>query len=314
LQPHIVAAPGLLAMMRIVVVSALMAVLWSSALAADSQGHGAGGAHSAAGEGAGPALPRAAKAQQQEFERKQALDISQGVIGNTLGDHRFIDSRGQQVSLADFRGKPLVISLIYTSCYHICPTTTSHLYKKAVANAQSVLGRDSFQVVTLGFDVANDTPEALATYARERGLDTATWPFLAADQGTIDALARELGFLYYASPRGFDHLIQTSIIDGEGRVYRQVYGIEFELPHLIEPLKGLIFGTSREQGMLDNLSNRVKLFCTVYDPATGKYAFSYAIFVGLFVGLTVGGLMILVLVREWRNNLRSGKDQAGDGP
>ena len=72
------------------------------------------------------------------------------------------------VRLTDFAGTPLLVSLVYTSCYHSCPVTTRRL-RDAVAAARSVLGADSFAVVTVGFDAANDTPDRCACSAASRG-------------------------------------------------------------------------------------------------------------------------------------------------
>jgi len=64
-----------------------------------------------------------------KFDQKAALAISQGAIGKSLGDYTLTAADGRNLRMSEFRGKPLVISLIYTSCYHICPTTTQHLAK-----------------------------------------------------------------------------------------------------------------------------------------------------------------------------------------
>jgi hypothetical protein len=139
------------------------------------------------------------------------------------------------VSLAGYRGKPLVVSLIYTSCYHVCPTITQSL-AHAVEVAEEALGEASFQVATVGFDAAVDSPERMATFAREQGIDHPGWRFLSADAATIEELSTALGFIFYRSPKGFDHLTQTTIIDSGGTVYRQVYGDTFPAPRLVEPL------------------------------------------------------------------------------
>lgn len=232
------------------------------------------------------------------FERNEALAISQAAIGKTIRNHRFLNTQGQQVSLRDFRGKPLVISLIYTSCYHICPATTQHL-AKVVRKARSALGDDSFSVVTLGFDAPNDTPDAMRVFAAQQSVNLPDWQFLSGEQADIDALAEELGFQYFPTPSGFDHLIQSTVIDAEGRIFRQVYGIQFDTPHLIEPLKVLVFGEDETATLLDQITSRVRLFCTVYDPASDSYKFDYSIFIGLFIGLVLGGLFIYLLLREW---------------
>lgn len=130
------------------------------------------------------------------FERRNALEISQGAIGALVGDYRFFNAKGEMRSLSDFHGKPLVISLIYTSCYHICPTTTQHL-AKVVKKARDVLGDSSFSVVTIGFDTKNDTADAMRIFARQQSVGLNDWEFLSADQKTIDALTKDLGFLYF---------------------------------------------------------------------------------------------------------------------
>lgn len=237
------------------------------------------------------------------FEREQALTISQAAIGRTIRDQILLDTDGKSRSLSDYAGKPLVISLIFTSCFHICPATTQHL-AKVVRQARSVLGSDSFSVVTLGFDTPNDTPDAMRTFARQQHVDIENWDFLATDADTIEALSADLGFLYYPTPNGFDHLIQSSIIDKDGVVFRQVYGIEFEVPHLIEPLKVLVFGISESDSLLTQLTSRIRLFCTVYDPASDSYKFDYSVFAGLAIGLLMGGYFVFLLIREWRHHVR----------
>ncbi len=233
------------------------------------------------------------------FDRKTALDISQAAIGRQLDEYHFFTSQGQPKKLSDYRGKPLIVSLIYTSCYHICPTTTKHL-DKVVGKAQSVLGEDTFNVVTIGFDADNDTADAMRIFAKQQSVSEDNWDFLSADKETILQFSKQLGFQFFASPQGFDHLVQTTLLDKNGTVTRQVYGIQFETPHLVEPLKQLIFGGKADQSLFQEISNKIRLFCTVYDPNSDSYLFNYSIFVGLFMGLTLGGLMIFLFIREWR--------------
>lgn len=234
-----------------------------------------------------------------KFDQKSALAISQGAIGQSIGDYTLTTADGRNVRLSDFRGKPLVISLIYTSCYHICPTTTQHL-AKVVRTARAALGPDSFNVLTIGFDTPKDTPPAMHQFAKDQGIDLPHWEFLSADAAAMAGLTKELGFIAYRAPHGFDHLIQATVIDAQGKIYRQVYGMNFETPILVEPLKELVFGTPSTPSLLSSLSNRIKLFCTVYDPATDRYRFDYSIFIEFFIGITFIGSVSFFLIREWR--------------
>jgi|SRR3989344_3952684 len=238
-----------------------------------------------------------------KFDEKAALVISQGVLGKTIGDYALTAADGRRVRLSEYRGKPLVISLIYTSCYHICPTTTQHL-AKVVRKARTVLGPDSFNVLTVGFDTPNDTPAAMQKFAREQNVDIAGWAFLSAEAGAMEGLTKDLGFISYRAPHGFDHLIQATVIDAQGKIYRQVYGMTFETPLFVEPLKELVFGAPVTPSLLSSLSNKIKLFCTVYDPTTDKYRFDYSIFLGLFIGASSIGIVSFLVFREWRRTRR----------
>ncbi len=233
-----------------------------------------------------------------------ALRASQAAIGHTVGDWTFTDRRGRTVRLSDYRGKPLVVSFIYTGCFQVCPTTTQFL-KRASLAARDALGTGSFRVVSIGFNQPFDTPEALAAFARQQGVDLDNWEFLAPREGDVPALLAEFGMSVTPTAAGFDHLIQATVVDTSGRIHAQVYGDAFELPMLINPLKEVLAGEAARSVTLDNVWRKVKLYCTVYDPASGKYKFNYSLFVELFAGLTTLGVLAWFIARETRRHLRS---------
>lgn len=250
------------------------------------------------------ASPAAAAAPgESRLDPGRALARSQAAVGGALGDWSFVDVDRRPVPLAAYVGKPLVVSLIYTGCTDVCPTISQSLYD-AIEAAQETLGAGSFNVVTIGFDARADTPERMRTFARTRGLRLPDWTFLSGDAASIDGLARDLGFVFERAPHGFDHLQQTSVIDPEGHVYRQIYGAVFDPPTLVEPLMELTLGRRSSFASVDGLIDRIRLVCTVYNPNTRRYEFD----ISLFVAATGGGLSLLViaviLVRSWRGMRR----------
>lgn len=248
----------------------------------------------------------AAGPQTGAVDAETALALSRAAIGRQLGDYQFLDSNRQPVSLSDFRGKPLIINLVYTACVHTCPVIAQTLDEHA-RSARDVLGDDSFNIVSIGFDTANDTPERMRAFARQQGLRLDNWRFLAADSEAMERLTQALGFVYYASPKGFDHLAQLSLLDAEGRVYRQIYGEYFDAPFLVEPLKDLVFGRRSNLTSIDGLFNRLRLFCTLYDPAAERYRFDYSIVIGIAIGLIALGAMATILIRAiWRERRTRG--------
>lgn len=235
-----------------------------------------------------------------EYDRGEALDISQGAVGRTLGEFQLRNIEGQAFELSQLRGKPVVISMIYTSCHHICPRITRNL-AATVDVAREALGEDAFSVVTVGFDWKVDTPERMKQFAAQHGgADQPDWHFLATDASTVDALSDNLGFLYFASAKGFDHLAQTTVVDSEGKIYRQVYGVDIEKQSLVEPLKELVFNTPRSAGFIEHWVSTFKLFCTVYDPNSDRYRFDYSIVMMILVGILSLGAIATFIVSEWR--------------
>ncbi len=63
------------------------------------------------------------------------------------------------------------------------------------------------------------------------------WTFASANAATIDAIARDVGFVSATSASGFDHVTQATVVYADARVVRQVYGESFELPMLVAPLR-----------------------------------------------------------------------------
>lgn len=241
----------------------------------------------------------------RRVDEDRALRASQGALGGAVGSYVFTTSLNRKVQLADYRGKPLVVSLIYTSCADICPVVSETL-ADAVDVAQEALGNDSFRVVTVGFDARKDTPQRMRAFARSRGLNLEGWEFLSADADTVDRLATDLGFMFFPGPQGFDHMSQTTVLDPEGRVYRQIYGASFATPQLVEPLKQLVFGRRSNLDSWSGLVNRVRLFCTIYNPSSGRYQFDYSVIVSIVVGGLILTAIGTFLVRSWLRGRRLG--------
>jgi protein SCO1/2 len=239
------------------------------------------------------------------WDPDKALAYSQAAIGRQVSDHQFTAADGTSVALRQFAGKPVVVSLIYTSCYHVCPTLTEKL-AAAVRVANEAMGTDSYQTLTVGFDSPVDTSENMRQFAEQRGINVANWLFLSAPQDTIDQLAKELGFIFFQSPKGFDHLTQTTILDGESKVYKQIYGVDLSPPILVEPLKSLALGKPAEGIDLSQWVARIRLFCTVYDPRSGRYRFDYSLVIAALVGFLCLGSIAWFLIRAWRQHPPSG--------
>lgn len=250
------------------------------------------------------ALAAASAAAGAALDEKAALRESQATIGRAPAEHQFRDSEGREVRLSELRGKPLVVSFVYTACYQVCPTTTKAL-SLAAAEAERALGPDKFRLATIGFNLPFDNPQAMKQFARQAGISSRDWLFLTPDAGQLPQLLADFGFAYEPTSAGFDHLLQASIVDAGGRIYRQLYGDSFAAPQFTGALLELVANAPRPAGDIAAFIEQVKLLCTIYDPAAGKYRVNYAVVIQLLVGASIFLIGIPSLIIEWRRRRRA---------
>jgi protein SCO1/2 len=262
--------------------------------------------------GAAPTVALAAQHKSQAPEQAQAkptfdpdaaMAKSKAAAGNQIADIRLVDAAGRQVDLAEFQGKPLLVNMIYTSCAHFCGVLARNLIE-AVSSANAILGKNAFTVVSVGFDAKVDTPDRMRQWGRSQGIDFPNWRLLAGDALAVRKLADVVGFTWAPSPIGFDHLAQVTIVDNKGRVAYQVYGTDFDPPILVEPLKRIALGERLSLAGIEGLVNRVRLFCTIYDPKFGRYVFDYSIFISIAIGVLVLGTVGTIVARAWLRERR----------
>jgi len=240
----------------------------------------------------------------QALDQVLALRESQAAIGRMPRDHRFIDGSGRPVRLAELRGKPLVVQFVYTGCFQVCPVTTQAL-AGAVAQAERALGPGTFRVATIGFNLPADSPEAMRDFGRKFGLASPSWLFLSPDAQALPGLVADFGFRYEPTAAGFDHLLQATIVDAEGRIYRQLYGDSFDAPLFTGPLLELARNAPLPNPGLPAFLEQLRLLCTVYDPAAGRYRLNYVVVIELAVGASVVLAVLGFLGMEWRRRRRA---------
>jgi protein SCO1/2 len=232
------------------------------------------------------------------------LRDSQAAVGRTIGEYTLQDREGRPVRLSSYRGKPLLVSFIYTGCFQICPTTTRAL-QQAASVARDALGDNRFNVISIGFNQPADSPQALKSFAAQYGINFPNWEFLSPSNAIVSDLTRDFGFSFVATAAGFDHLLQVSVVDADGRIYRQIYGDAYSADYLVEPLRQLITGTPvADDTSLSAIVERVRILCSVYDPRTGKYRISYAIVFQIAGGVTFLLWIIWFFLSEWLTRRR----------
>ncbi len=238
------------------------------------------------------------------LNQTSALQLSQSVIGTKIDDFTLLDREGRPVRLSQYRGKPLLVSFIYTGCFQVCPLTTRSL-QSAIDAGKVVYGTAQFNVVSVGFNQPADSPQALKSFARQYKIDNPNWDFLSPHEKIVGPLTKQFGFSYVATPAGFDHILQATLLDAEGRVYRQIYGTDLTPESVGEPIRELMNNAPVVQKLqLADLIDRVRILCTVYDPKTGKYEVKYGLFIEIAGGVTFILAMLWFFMAEWLSQWR----------
>jgi protein SCO1 len=144
-----------------------------------------------------------------------ATDVTGAAFGR---DFHLTDHNGAARSLADFRGKVVVMFFGYTQCPDVCPTTLSEL-----AAAMQTLGADAgrVQVLFVTVDPRRDTPDLLRRYVP---VFNPAFLGLYADEAGTAAVAEEFRIFYRQQPGttpsaySVDHSAGTYVFDTNGRL------------------------------------------------------------------------------------------------
>jgi protein SCO1/2 len=146
---------------------------------------------------------------------------------------------GRQVTLADFRGRVVAVTFIYTSCTTTCPVLTP-----TMSFVQDLLGPSfgtKIAFVSITVDPEHDTPEVLREYAQTFGANLAGWAFLTGSPDAIQDVTRRYGVFASKTANGdVEHTFLTSVVDPHGIMRVQYVGVRFDPDELRRDLLSLL--------------------------------------------------------------------------
>jgi len=153
-------------------------------------------------------------------------------------DFHLNEASGKPVSLADYRGKVVVLFFGYTHCPQVCPTTLADL-----AQAMRMLGgeADKVQVLFVTLDPERDTRELLAQYPPAFH---PSFKGLYGDSMATAQVAQAFGVSFQKHPNqdgsyDIDHTAGTYLIAPRGKpVLLSPYGQRTEL--LVQDIRILL--------------------------------------------------------------------------
>ncbi len=213
-------------------------------------------------------------------------------------DAVFKDEQGREVKLGDFfKGKPVVLSLVYYSCPMLCNQVLSGTLSSI--RQVSFNAGEQYELVTVSFD-PRETPELAAakkqTYVKayNRPSGNAGWHFLTGDEANIKRLTEAVGFRYIwdEQTKQFAHASAIMVLTPEGKLARYFYGIEYKPNDL---RLGLVEASRNQIG---SAVDALMLYCYHYDPATGKYGavvMNIVKIAGAITIVLIAGLLLMLI-------------------
>ena len=136
-------------------------------------------------------------------------------------DFSLTERSGENVSLAQLRGKVWIADFIYTSCTDTCPLQTGMMVR--LQKEYSAI--PNVQLVSVTVDPERDTPQTLSIYAARHDADAKRWFFLTGQRDRIIRLIQDGFHLSVAAlPNGAEssgiipHSPRFVLIDKDARI------------------------------------------------------------------------------------------------
>ena len=142
--------------------------------------------------------------------------------GDEMPPFSLTNQNGERISLDTFRGKPFVLTFVFTRCPvpNFCPRMSNNFeeLQKSIEKATGPLADVRLLSVTLDPDY--DSPKVLNDYAAFHHADPGIWTFATGDEKDIDSLTR--AFSVYRQTEGgtISHGLATALINRDGRIER----------------------------------------------------------------------------------------------
>jgi protein SCO1/2 len=151
-------------------------------------------------------------------EKKQSFNAVDLTGADYAKDFQLADADGKVRTLADFKGKVVVLFFGYAQCPDVCPTTMTEM-----AQVRQQLGKDGdkLQVVFITVDPARDTPAVMKAYM---GAFDPSFVALIPTPEQLAAVAKDFK-VYYKKVEGttptsysMDHSAASYVYDTQGRL------------------------------------------------------------------------------------------------
>ncbi len=151
------------------------------------------------------------------------LEHTQESIGRNLSHVKLVDQEGKSFPLQNYFDKPFILSFIFLNCTEACSTITSNL-SESIKLSGGRFGTD-YRVLSLSFDIKNDTPEELKAFGLNFSDKFQDWTFAVGTEDSISELVHDIGITIMKDSQGnLNHLNMLTLVDNGGTIKKHIYG------------------------------------------------------------------------------------------
>lgn len=140
-----------------------------------------------------------------------------GLQGTDLGAQpapgfSLTDQFGQQVALSQFKGKPVVLTFLYTSCPDQCPLTAEKLHTVIQSLGSAA---QKIAVIAVSTDPKRDTTAAALDFSRKHNMQD-YWHYLTGTQTTLSPIWTAYNVYAQQQQQTVNHSLGLYVIDKQG--------------------------------------------------------------------------------------------------
>lgn len=169
-------------------------------------------------------------------------DVELLEIGDVFPDYEFKDQDGTEISLDEYRGRPVALTFVFSRCPvpEYCPAMMRNFNEIEERLKSDPDSPADWKLLTISFDSWNDSPEIMKAYGEAYGRDTANWSLLSTESCcTIYDISGNVGLKFADQEGSFIHNLRTVVLDRDGRIVRIFTDESWEIEELISEIKAL---------------------------------------------------------------------------
>ena len=161
--------------------------------------------------------------------------------GDVLPEVTLVDQDGRPVRTADLRGRPTVLTFIYTRCPvpEFCPLVSRRFGQLQAALAADHSPAHDARLLSVTLEPEFDTAPILTAYARSLNANPARWVFAGGDPAQVTRLARAFSVFVERQGALLDHTLATALVDADGRVTEIWRGSGWTVSEVVEALRAV---------------------------------------------------------------------------